>query len=344
MKSNTKALIFGGVVLAVMVVSLILSNLKAAIPSNDISTVGNTGGNINNAGLFCELDGKVYFANSYDNHCMYSMNVDETDLQKVTTSGVSSINGAGDYLYYFMDSGSGGKGMGYVVRTLGVYRSRLDGSDSVCLVRDSCIAMQLAGDYLYYQRYNNQDFTTLHKIKTDKSEDTLVYDGIINPASCNNGIIYYNGTEQDHYLYALDTRTDTVSTVYEGDLWYPVYYQDYIYYMDVSSNYRLCRYSLSAGTVEVLTNDRVDAFNVGGSYIYYQKNDKDSPALMRMRLDGSELEVVSEGIYSNINMTSRYVYFNDFFDEINTYRTPLDGPVSVSTFNAAKEAAFEQQK
>ncbi len=344
MKSNTKALIFGGAVVAIMIASLIFSNLKADIPSNDISTVGNTGGNLNNSGLFCESNGKVYFSNSYDNGCMYSMNADETDFQKVTTSSVSSINTAGDYLYYFMDSGSGGKGMGYVIRTMGIYRSRLNGSDSACLVRDGSINMQLVGDYLYYQRYNNQDFTTLHKIKTDKSENTLIYDGIINPASCNNGIIYYNGTEQDHYLYALDTRTDTISTVYEGDLWYPVYYQDYIYYMDLSMDYSLCRYSLSSGTVEQLTSDRVDAFNVGGSYIYYQKNDSDTPALMRMRLDGSELEMVAEGVYSNINMTSQYVYFNDFFDEINTYRTPLEGPVSVSAFTAAKQAAFEQQQ
>ena len=110
MKSNTKALLFAGAVILLMAVSLVISSFMNRIPSNDISVTGNTGGNLNNGGLFCELDGKIYFANSYDNDRMYSMNIDGTDLKKLTSSSVAHINGAGDYLYYFMDSGSGGKG------------------------------------------------------------------------------------------------------------------------------------------------------------------------------------------------------------------------------------------
>lgn len=341
MKSNIKALIFAGMVIALLTIFLVISNFGRKIPSNDISVTGNTAGNLNNGGLFCELDGKVYFSNSYDNGCMYSMNVDETEIKKVTTSRVSSVNAAGDYLYYFLDSGSGGQGFGYAIRTFGVYRSKSDGSDATCLVKDGCITMQLAGDYLYYQRYNNHDFTKLYKVKTDKSEDVLVSDSIINPAACHNGIIYFNGTETNHYLYALDTRTDSVSTVYEGDLWYPVYHQNYIYYMDVSSNYRLCRYSLSDNTVEVLTNDRVDTFNISNSYIYYQKSDTESPALMRMNLNGSNPEVVAEGIYNNINITSGYVYFNNFYDDTTIYHTPADGIVNVSPFTAARDAILQ---
>ena len=270
------------------------------------------------------------------------MNADETELKKLTTSTVSSINSAGNYLYYFMDSGkSGGTGLGYVVRSFGVYRSDTEGKHSECLVKDASITMQLCGDYLYYQRYNNKDFTKFYKVKTDKSENVLVSDSIINPAACYNGVIYYNGQDNDHYLYALDTRTDTTTVVYKGNLWYPAYYQGYIYFMDVSENYRLCRYSLDGNVVEVLTNDRVDTFNVGNSYIYYQKNDSDAPALMRMRLDGSEPEVVAEGNYSNINITSHYVYFNEFNNEVPVFRTPAEGAVSISEFMAARSAAVE---
>lgn len=342
MKSNTKLILFAGILVIALGASLIISHFTNTVPSNDISVTGNTAGNLNNSGLFCELDGKVYFSNTYDNGCLYSMNVDETDLAKLTTSKVSSINAAGEHLYYFMDSGSGGTGLGYIVRTFGIYRSNLKGEHTACLVKDGCVTMQLCGDYLYYQRYNNKDFTKFHKVKTDKSEDILVSDLIINPAACYNGIIYYNGQDQDHYLYALDTRTDNSTVVYEGNLWYPAYHENYIYYMDVSENYRLCRYSLSEHVVEVLTNDRVDTFNVGNSYIYYQKNDASSPALMRMRLDGSEPEVVAEGIYTNINLTSRYAYFTEFGDELTLYHTPLEGAVNVSEFTVALEAFLQQ--
>ncbi len=341
MKTNAKVILFVGILILVLGASLIISHLGNKIPPNDISVTGNTGGNLNNGGLFCELDGKVYFSNNYDNGCLYSMNADESELTKLSTSSVSSINAAGKHLYYFMDSGQGGTGLGYIVRTLGVYRSDLSGKRTTCLVKDGCVTMQLCGDYIYYLRYNNKDFTKFHKIKTDKSEDILVSDLIINPAACHNGIIYYNGQAKDHYLYALDTRTDESTVVYKGNLWYPVYHENYIYYMDVSENYRLCRYSLTDNIVEVLTNDRVDTFNVGNSYIYYQKNDTSSPALMRMRLDGSGAETVAEGIYSHINLTSRYAYFNEFGDNVTIYRTPIEGAVDVKEFTAALQAAIQ---
>lgn len=338
MKSKLKYVLAALAVILFLVFMVIIPAISNRVPSNDISTTGNTAGNLNNKGLYCELDGRVFFSNAYDNGCMYSMNADETDFKKIVPSKVTSINAAGNYVYYFMDSSSGGSGFGYVLRTYGIYRSKLNGKNTVCLLRDGCVTMQLAGDYLYYQRYNNKDFTKFYKIKTDKSENTLVSDMIINPAACHNGVIYFNGSEKDHYLYALDTRDDTVSTVYEGNLWYPVYKDDYIYYMDVSSNYRLCRYSLLNNVVEVLTPDRVDTFNVGGSYIYYQKNDSAAPALMRMRLDGSEPEIVAEGNFENINITSQYVYFNEFNADTPVYHTPAEGPVYVSVFTAAEQA------
>lgn len=340
MKKNWKILLFTCIVLIILVTAGVISALTSKVPHNDSSVTGNTAGNLNNGGLFAESEGRVYFSNAYDNGSLYSMNTDETDIKKLGSSRVNAINVGGNFLYYYMDSdGSGGDGLGFVVRTYGIFRSRLNGKASQCLDRSASVTMQLCGDYLYYQRYNNKDFTKLYKIKTDKSEGSLVSDSIINPAACYNGIIYFNGTESDHYLYALNTSNDTISTVYQGDLWYPAYKDGYIYYMDVSENYRLCRYSLSGNTVEVLTNDRVDTYNVGDQYIYYQRSSSTEPALMRMLLDGSSPEVVAEGNYSDINLTSAYAYFHAFGEDTPVYHTPVNGPVNVTPFTAAAEAA-----
>lgn len=340
MKNNWKALLFAGFVLLILIGLGVFSAFNSRIPHNNLSVTGNTAGNLNNSGLFAESDGRVYFSNAYDNGCLYSMNSDETDLKKLSSSRVNAINVGGNYLYYYMDSdGNGGDGMGFVVRTYGVYRSRLNGKSIKCLDRSASVTMQLCGDYIYYQRYNNKDFTKLYKVKTDKSENILVSDSIINPAACNNGTIYFNGTESDHYLYALDTATDTITTIYEGNLWFPAFKDGYIYYMDVSGNYRLCRYSLSENTVEILTNDRVDTFNVGEQYIYYQRTSATEPALMRMRLDGSSPEMVAEGNYSDINLTSTYAYFHAFGQSTPVYHTPVNGAVNVTTFAAAENAA-----
>lgn len=341
MKKNTKILIGAFTLLLAIFIAFFISELLQRVPPNDISVTGNTAGNLNNNGLYAESNGRVYFSNAYDNGCLYSMNADETDLVKLTTSPVNSINVGGKHLYFYMDSSSGGKGLGYVIRTYGVYRTRLNGKGIECLDRSASVTMQLVGDYIYYQHYNNKEFTKLYKVKTDKSENVKVSDSIINPAACNNGVIYFNGTEKDHYLYALDTRTDTITTVFEGNLWYPAYRFGYIYYMDVSSDYRLCRYSLTDNAVEVLTNDRVDTFNVGENCIYYQRNSATEPALMRMGLDGSNPEVVALGNYEKINLTSNYAYFNAFNEPTPVYRTPVNGSVSVSAFAAAENAAVQ---
>lgn len=322
--------------------SSVLKHVTGRIPENDIAVTGNTGGNLNNGGLFAEADGRVYFSNSYDHGCLYSMNSDETDLKKLTTSSVNAINAGGDYLYYYMDSAQSGKGFGYVIHTYGLYRSKTDGSASKCLERQACVTMQLVGNYLYYQRYNNTEYTKFYKMKTDQSEQYLVSNEIINPAACHDGIIYYNGTANDHNLYALDTRTDMYSLILEGNICYPVYDNGYIYYMDASSGYRLCRYSLSNGSVSVLTEDRVDTYNVGNGYVYYQKNSADAPALMRMNTDGSSPEILSVGNYSEINLTSQYAYFHSFGADTPIYRV-AHGSNTVSEFDAALTAALNAE-
>ena len=335
MKKNWKILLFAGVIVLFLIGSGILSYLSGRVPSNDISVTGNTAGNLNNGGLFAESEGRVYFSNAYDGGCLYSMNSDETDLKKLGSSSVNSINAGGRFLYYYLDSSGGGTGLGYVVRTYGVYRSTLEGKNVTCLDRNAAVTMQLSGDYLYYQRYNNTDFTQFYKIKTDKTDNVLVSDEIINPASCSNGIIYFNGASKDHNLYTLDTRTDTISTVLQGNLWFPAYQDGYVYYLDLSENYRLCRYSLSENTIQVLTSDRVDTFNVGYSCIYYQRNSATDPALICMNLDGSNPVVVAKGNYENINLTSSYAYFNAFGEETPVYHSPLGHPESVSIFQAS---------
>lgn len=333
-------LITGVIIIALFLFSFFFNR----VTMNEEYTSGNTAGNLNNGGYFCEADGRVYFANAYDNNSLYSMNPDETDIQKLNNSSVSSINAAGKYLYYSMTSGSnksGGDGLGYMMKTSGIYRSNLKGKSVVSLDRCHIVSMQLCGNYLYYEKYDNNAGTSLEKIRIDKKEKQTVANEIINPNCYVNGRIYYQGTAKDHYLHALDVSTDNDSVVWQGNIWNPIVQDGYVYYMDVSENYRLCRYSLSGDVVEVLTNERLDMFNIYQNYIYYQVSSADTPALKRMLIDGSSQETVSEGVYQNINITSNYVYFNGFNASVPVYKTSTFGPVNVTTFEAAKQAAVE---
>lgn len=343
MRSTTKTILVVSIVSVILILSVTVIALTGRITLNDESTVGNTAGNLNNNGYFCEYDGRVYFANAYDNYSVYSMNPDETDIKKLHSGSSSFLNAGGDHLYYVTagnaDSGDTGSFRG----AYGIYRSKLNGKGVTGMDRCHVAAMQLCGSYLYYDKIDTKTSISLEKIRIDKEDKQTVNPAaLINPHCYVNGVIYYCGTAEDHYLYALNTANDTASVVWEGNLWNPVYENGYIYYMDVGNDYRLCRYSLYDDAAEVLTEERIDLFNVYGNYIYYQTNDASSPALKRMYIDGTSQETVRSGIYENINITSQYVYFNAYGSPTPVYKTSTFGSVNVTAFDAGMQAALKE--
>lgn len=331
------------VIVLLFVVIFVVSIRSEKITLNPSGTIGNTAGNLNNRGLFCEYGGVVYFSNPYDKDSLYSMSPNETNLKKLGSAPIELINAGGKYLYYFQTAADGSAGLGYVRTRNGIYRSNLNGKEANCLSTATVFSMQVINNYLYYLT-SDANGPHFYKQKIDGSEETLIADTQINPASVVGSTIYFNGTENDHELYALNTADDSISAIWAGNIWYPIVDGDYVYYMDVANNYRLCRYSLSGDVIEVLTNDRVDTYNLCGNMIYYQKSSISDPCLKRMNKDGSNNELIADGIYSEINATSQYVYFHPYDSMVPTYRTPINGPVTVSTFDAAMNAAFENSK
>ena len=190
-------------------------------------------------------------------------------------------------------------------------RCKLNGSDVTGLTRDPISTAQLVGSNLYIMTVDDNG-PLFYRMKIDKSDKTELANFEINPASAVNGTIYYNGTQDNHYLYAMNTATDGVSTVWDGNRVVSHRTGRLCLLYGCGNNYRLCRYSLSKrNEIEVLTNERIDCFNVGYGYVYYQVNGEEA-CLKCMRDDGSDSWVIAEGNYTAINMTSQYVYFQMF--------------------------------
>lgn len=326
---------------AAIAVLMVLAIRARRIPPNPPGTIGNTAGNLNNRGYFCEYDGTVYFANAFDGGALYAMAPDEGQIKKLNSTQICNILAGGNYLYYFQLGGSRDGGLSGVRIPRSFSRCDLNGEHVTSLTRDTVVTGQLVGDYLYLLAEGDGN-PFFYKMKIDKSDQASLADYTINPACAAGGAIYYNGTQGDHHLYALNTSNDTFREVWNGNLWYPVLDGDYVYYMDLDNNYRICRYSMSRDVVEVLTNDRADCFNVGNGYVYYQKNG-DNPQLICMRTDGSDAKVVASGNCTHINMTSRYVYFQ-YYGEDNTLYHSYLGSDYAEPFNGARESALANQK
>ena len=335
-KRRIKYIIFWIVIALVIATVLIIKQLSSRVKLNSEGTVGNTAGNINNGGYFCEYNGTVYFANPYDNNNLYSMNADETKIKRLNSSVVCNILAGGEYLYYFQLDGSSDGGMENVRTVKSFNRCNLNGQHAVGLTRDVIVSAQLVDNYLYLLAAKKSG-PVFSKMKIDKSEEKVISDHNINPASVQNSTIYYNGVVQDHYLYALDTETDSYRVAYRGNLWNPIVDGTFVYFMDVDNNYRLCRYNMVNDVIEVLTNDRIDCYNMGSGYIYYQKNGTE-PQLKCIRVDGTDEKVIAEGNYTHISMTSQYVYFQEFGNPYSIYHCPL-GQTLYSNFDSAALAA-----
>lgn len=314
---------------AIAAIYTIYNSKSVIIPDGYI---GATAGNLNNMGYFCESDGVVYFSNPYDSGTLYSMRPDQTDIKRVYNLKAKYINAAGGYVFFYGEPVATGSGIGNVVAKNGMYMVRNDGEKLKALTKDVCQTMLLVGSKIYYQHYTKSAGTTFAVIDIKKHSSSELLDYMINPASYHDGNFYFNGMYKDHHLYTYNTATSAVTDLWGGDIWNPICDGDYVYYMDVQNNYRLCRYSISRNEIEIITGDRIDFFNVYGDMIYYQKSSKNAPAVKRCKTDGSENEVVYDGVCNSICITSTYVYFKEYDTDSPIYCTPTFGPVSVREF------------
>lgn len=333
------------VIFAVLIFLTLVTKIQEHIPDNPSGVVGNTAGNLNNFGLFCERGDTVYFANAYDNGSLYSMNIDGSNLKKLGVAKVLYINADDNFLYFYqpLTSGAGGEGLGFVLGSSGLHRSDHDGKKLKCITRGVFQVISLMDNHLYLQEaVEGADTLLTYKLSRDGKAKEQISDFLMNPACCLDSKIYYNGTKEDHNLYAYADGSS--STVLEGNMWFPVVSDGYVYYIDLDTDFNLCRKSLSGGEKEILYDGRIESFNVGGGYVYFQTVDKEAPSLCRVRIDGGDFEQVMAGACNNINVTSTYTYFTIFGQSTPVYRTPTSGEVRVTTFDEARDAAVAAMK
>ena len=113
-----------------LVEGLTFSYFSTRFKYNSKTAVGNTAGNLNNKGRFCEYDGKIYFANPYDDGHLYVMNSDCSNARALNTDSVYYINVCGNYIYYVRNNLSSAKENSFTGQMFGVYRTDLDGQNA----------------------------------------------------------------------------------------------------------------------------------------------------------------------------------------------------------------------
>lgn len=302
---------------------------------NAADATGNTTGNLNNNGMFCEYNGRIYFSNPYDHYSLYSMNPDCSDIKQLNVDSVSSINVHGNYIYYIRNnSSSENAGLIFRGQLLGVIRTNLNGENPLALYDSSAGVITLYGNDIYYQRYAKGENLTFHKVSITGENDTRINNAGIYPASIYNGNLYYVNTDGNHCIYTYNFANGLSQMYLEANAYMVDMQGDYIYYIDLNEKYSLVRVNTTTQERTVLVdghNGRCTNYNIYGNSLFYYV-EGDTPALYRMNVDGSDNQLLKNGYITNINCTSQYTFFQIYGID-SLYRIPTSGGTTVELVN-----------
>ena len=325
-KNNRLGIILFIIFIVFIIVGIVVINLRNRPQVIPEDAIGNTSGNINNRGLFCESDGYVYFCNTYDQRKLYKMTLDGTDVERIADVPVEYINVYGNQVFFYQTPGADNQVFG-LGGLYGVCSTDINGKSGMNNIDKTIVnSLVLYGPNLYYQHYNKDEGLRLYRANVDTEEKVELsdkrvfistpYNGKFLTYDENNSFFLSMFNPANGQMELFDQETRAYNIIVEGP---------YVYYMNVDDSYRIYRMNLSNYQKEKLTDYTVDCFNVYGDDIFFQKSSQDDPALMHMKTDGSNEQVVASGNFTNINCTSKYTYFYSFGDEAPIYRVPTSG-------------------
>lgn len=161
----------------------------------------------------------------------------------------------------------------------------------------------------------------------------LLVNASVVPAAVFNNSVYYTGSYTDHNINALDLSSFTESTSFRGAYIYPIFMGNYIYYIDMSANYKIYRMNMDGSMSTVLVNKKCSTYNItnSGKYLYYQINDSKKNSICRLDLETMKTQTIKKGDFKQFNVTKNYVFFRDENNK-KVYRVSADGDAYVSIF------------
>lgn len=296
---------------------------------------GNTAGNLYNGGLFCEYNGVIYFSNPNDNGKLYCMDSNGSNLKKISDDNATYINVDDNYIYYIRNNSDPSLNFGFVAfHRNALVRIDHNGKNLKLLDTEPCLYASLIGNYIYYIHYDTSDASTLYKVRIDGEEQQKVMSEAVFTCNADGQFFYYNGMNADGSIHRYDTVSDTSAIVYTGNCFQPIVKDGVdVYYIDGNTDCSIVHTNMNFDNPTYVTTDSVDKYNVHGSYIYYQRFEKNGESgLCMIKNDGTEYQLLRKGDYCDIHVTSYYVFFRDFHTR-DLYYFSRSNPNVIEKFN-----------
>lgn len=317
----------------VLIYNICLPKIREGQQKNTAGSLGNTPCNTINNGLFYEKDHTIYFSNWADQNHLYKMNSDGSHIEKINDDSVSFLNGSKNFLYYIKtNTASNSRENFFAFAQYGIIKMKYKNEKTSTVDNHVTKSMCLYGNDLLYQSYDKKTGITLTHMNIVKEKSTALTKDNVVPTSFGSDVFYYfNPLNQN--IYQSDFNYKHQMAVYEGSAYNPVRMGNYIYFLDISNNYALERIDLTnANEATTLTSERCSTFNVTKDYIFYQVDDKENSGLKRMDLSGDNVVLIKPGNYRNLNVTSNFLFFQEFGTSNGYYIKLKDSTPTVQAF------------
>lgn len=281
----------------------------AVIDTTDYNLVQTAMSNFVCENTYSIYDGWIYtmsFPEDGGYGLLAKMRTDGTEYTELTLIGAPYyINVDGEYIYMILVTEEG---------STKAYRCRLGGNDLKKLTESNVWYLQLEGDYLYYNKFDNENSKTkgFYRCKKDGTEETLIFD------------------KEIYYSYVIG---------------------DNIYYQDDKDGETIHRYNIETEEDEKITEGYSYSFVTDGECGYYIKNDKSTAErdyignLVKINISTKEETILYEGVSSaGILLKDDLIYFTNANDENRIYSIGKNGEgirlVSQDT-NCVRLASFD---
>lgn len=210
-----------------------------------------------NALSFVIYENLIYFMNEDDNRSIYKMNIDGSDLKKVTEYFGDNMNYSEGWIYYIVFD-----------TDIKMFKVSIENGEKIELSKGPCLELNVKDDWIYYIK--DSGGYDLYRMKLDGTEDQLLLD-----RSKVGGNIY-DLASRDQYLFFTTKlglwRMDLDSS--ELKLLYSEKIQTYNFYMDkilfIDRNSKMLKVSSMDGSgVKDIQKLDAEYLNIAGDYIYY---------------------------------------------------------------------------
>ncbi len=142
---------------------------------------------------FFVLGNRVYYCRGSADGGLFSISTDGKDKIKIVDKGVSTVNAAGDWLYY-------------IDNDYCIWKVQFDGQNKMKLVEGSAASVNAAANWIYYTRTSESNSLFLYRIRTDGTENTLLLNEDVKRFAVVGDWIYYTTEGESQWTYRV--RTD----------------------------------------------------------------------------------------------------------------------------------------